>query len=90
MGSSLSSKDLWTQVLATPNNAQLRAQYVSALFEEGDRRAEPFLVTAEIESRKQKLEHWRTKTLVTHYEKLTGLAAAEFAGSLERWGAKLR
>jgi hypothetical protein len=90
MSSSLGSNDLWTQVLATPNNAQLRAQYVSALFEEGDRRAEPFLVSAEIERRKQKLEHWRTKTLATHYEQLTRVAAEEFAGSLERWGAKLR
>jgi hypothetical protein len=90
MSSSLGSNDLWPQVLATPNNVQLRAQYVDALLEEGDRRAEPFLVSAEIERRKQNLEHWRTKDLAKHLDQLTALAAEEFAGSLEQWGAKLR
>jgi hypothetical protein len=89
MSSPVTDDDLWTQVLAAPNDAQLRAKYVDALFQEGDRRAEPFLVGAEIERRRQKREHHRTEALVKHCEQLTRVVAAEFAASLERWSAKL-
>jgi hypothetical protein len=83
----MSSVDLWGQVLATPNDAQLRDRYVDALFQEGDRRTEPFLVAAEIERRKRNLESHRTQALAKHYEVLTRIAGEEFAS--ERWRAKL-
>jgi len=85
----MSSIDLWPQVLAAPNDAQLRARYVDALFQEGDRRAEPFLVGAEIERRKQNRESHRIQALAKHCDQLTRVAAEELGGSLERWGAKL-
>jgi hypothetical protein len=85
----MTSNDLWLQVLAAPNDAQLRDRYVDALFQEGDRRAEPFLVGAEIERRFQHRDSYRAGDLEKHCEQLTSVAAAEFAGSLERWGAKL-
>ena len=85
----MSSIDLWPQVLAAPNDAELRAQYVDALFKEGDRRAEPFLVGAEIERRKRNREGHLTQALAKHYEQLTRIAAQEFAGFLEHWRAKL-
>jgi hypothetical protein len=85
----MSSTDLWPQVLATPNDAQRRARYVAALFQEGDRRAERFLVGAEIERRCQNRERYRTQELAKHCEQLTRGTAEELAGSLERWGAKL-
>jgi hypothetical protein len=86
----MSSIELWTQVLAAPNDAQLRRRYVDALFQEGDRRAEPFLVGAEIERRRQNREIHFTHELAKHCEQLTRIAAGEFAGSLERWGAQLK
>jgi hypothetical protein len=85
----MSSIDLWPQVLAAPNDAQLRARYVGALFQEGDRRAEPFLVGAEIERRVQNRERYRTNDLAKHCEQLTRVTAMELGGALEHWGAKL-
>lgn len=85
----MSSADLWPQVLAAPNDAELRARYLDALLQEGDRRAEPFLVGAEIERRKQNRESHRIQALAKHLEQLTRIAAEEFAVSLERWRAKL-
>ena len=89
MGSPITSSDLWRQVLAAPDDAEPRARYVDTLLQEGDRRAEPFLVGAEIERRKQDLETRRTGFLVKHYEQLIRVAAEEFTGFLERWDAKL-
>jgi len=85
----MSSADLWPRVLAVPNDAQVRARYVDALLWEADRRAEPFLVGAEIERRKRNRESHRTQALAKHCDQLTRVAAEEFAGSLERWGARL-
>jgi hypothetical protein len=85
----MSSVDLWPQVLASPNDPQLRALYLDALLQDGDRRAEPLLVGAEIERRKRNRESHRTQALAKHCEQLTRIAAEEFAVSLERWRAKL-
>lgn len=86
----MNSTEAWAEVLATPNDKQVRAGYVDALVEEGDRRAEPMLVGAEIERRIQNAESYLTADLAKHCEQLTQVAAAEFASSLERWGAKLK
>jgi len=88
-GIEMTSIELWAQVLAAPNDAQVRGRYVDALVQEGDRRAEPLLVGAEIERRLQNRESYRTEALRKHCEQLTKAAAEEFAGSLECWGAKL-
>jgi hypothetical protein len=86
----MSSIELWPQALAAPNDAQVRVGYLNALIQEGDRRAEPFLVGVEIERRYRNHQIHRTEALRKHCDQLTQVAAEEFADSLERWGAKLK
>jgi hypothetical protein len=86
----MDSSDLWLQVLATPNDSKLRTRYIVALLEEGDRRAEPFLVGAEIEKRSWSGDRRPTADLSKHCDQLTQAAAVKFADSLDRWGAQLK
>lgn len=89
MSGAIAINDLWRDVLAAPNDALLRTRYINALLQEGDRRAEPFLVGAEIERRCRRSEKFRTEALAKHCEQLTQIVAAEFAESLGRWKATL-
>lgn len=86
----MTSADLWRQLLAAPNDAQLRTRYTGALLQEGDRRAEPFLVGAEIESRNRNRKSHTTQDLQKHCDELTKPMAAELADCLQRWNAKLK